>query len=67
MHADADGKLTPDNHDDCESFYVDSKRRSVFFERYFDTCDDDDYIIEVSLLWIRVFIKEHFESISKTL
>ncbi|CAH2048725.1 unnamed protein product, partial [Iphiclides podalirius] len=56
MHADSDGKLTPDNQQDCESFYFDGERRSVFFERYFDTCDDDDYIIDdgtVHVVWAR--------------
>ncbi|CAK1580485.1 unnamed protein product [Parnassius mnemosyne] len=56
MHADAEGRLTPDEQQDCETFYVDSKSRSVLFERYFDTCDDNDYVIEdgtVHVIWAR--------------
>lgn len=47
MHADTHGKVTRDLQQDCEAFYLDSSARSIFFERYFDTCDDDDYVIEV--------------------
>ncbi|XP_014367244.2 tyramine beta-hydroxylase [Papilio machaon] len=56
MHADSDGKVMRDVQQDCEAFYLDSSARSIFFERYFDTCDDDDYIIEdgtVHVVWAR--------------
>lgn len=47
MHSNDLGKLFPDTKQDCEGFYLDSKSRSIIFERFFDTCDNDDYIIEV--------------------
>ncbi|XP_045448195.1 tyramine beta-hydroxylase [Melitaea cinxia] len=56
MHADDNGKLILDVHQDCEAFHVDSKSQSIVFERYFDTCDDDDYVIEdgtVHVVWAR--------------
>ncbi|XP_049873165.1 tyramine beta-hydroxylase [Pectinophora gossypiella] len=56
MHADKEGKLLRDVKQDCEAYYVDSKTRSISFQRYFDTCDDDDYVIEdgtVHVVWAR--------------
>lgn len=47
MHGDDDGKLISDVKQDCDKLNIDSKSRSISFERSFDTCDDDDYIIEV--------------------
>lgn len=49
MHADAEGKLSQDRKQNCDHFYLDMKGQSIVFERYFDTCDDDDYVIEVSI------------------
>ena len=48
MYADNDGKLMRDAKQDCDSFYIDAETQSLVFERFFDTCDPDDYIIEVS-------------------
>lgn len=48
MHGDDDGKLYRDPKQDCDAFYLDAETQSIVFERYFDTCDSDDYIIEVS-------------------
>ncbi|XP_053609984.1 tyramine beta-hydroxylase [Plodia interpunctella] len=56
MHSDKIGNLIRDNKQHCEGFQLDSKTRSVFFERNFDTCDPDDYIIEdgtVHVVWAR--------------
>ncbi|XP_063825725.1 tyramine beta-hydroxylase [Ostrinia nubilalis] len=56
MHADDLGKLFIDAKQDCEGFYLDSKSRSIIFERLFDTCDNDDYVIEdetVHVVWAR--------------
>ncbi|XP_046966055.1 tyramine beta-hydroxylase [Vanessa cardui] len=56
MHADENGKLIRDTHQNCEDFHVDRETRSVTFERYFDTCDKDDYVIEdgtVHVIWAR--------------
>ncbi|XP_034831774.1 tyramine beta-hydroxylase isoform X1 [Maniola hyperantus] len=56
MHADDSGRLIRDVHQNCAGFYVDLKIRSVVFERDFDTCDDDDYLIEdgtVHVIWAR--------------
>ncbi|KAL0838663.1 hypothetical protein ABMA28_016736 [Loxostege sticticalis] len=56
MHSNDLGKLFPDTKQDCEGFYLDSKSRSIIFERFFDTCDNDDYIIEdgtVHVVWAR--------------
>lgn len=47
MYADHEGKLLRDAKQDCDSFYIDAETESLVFERFFDTCDDDDYIIEV--------------------
>lgn len=49
MHADDKGRLHRDAQQNCEGFYVDMKSRSVGFERDFDTCDNDDYLIEVGI------------------
>ncbi|XP_045498203.1 tyramine beta-hydroxylase [Colias croceus] len=56
MHSDGDGKLIRDTKQNCNAFHIDAKSRSISFERYFDTCDDDDYIIEdgtVHVIWAR--------------
>ncbi|XP_073956081.1 tyramine beta hydroxylase [Choristoneura fumiferana] len=56
MHADVSGRLVPDSRQDCEGFQLDSATRSIVFERHFDTCDDNDYIIEdgtVHVVWAR--------------
>ncbi|XP_050684571.1 tyramine beta-hydroxylase [Leptidea sinapis] len=56
MHSDENGKLVRDDKQNCEAFHIDPKTRSVYFDRYFDTCDDDDYIIEdgtVHVIWAR--------------
>lgn len=55
MHSDSKGKLTRDLKQNCDSFYVDAKSRSITFERFFDTCDDDDYIIEVYEIILFIF------------
>lgn len=47
MHADAGGKLFRDKKQNCDKFHLDMQSQSLIFERYFDTCDDDDYVIEV--------------------
>lgn len=49
MHADNNGKLFRDIHQNCDAFHIDSKSKSIIFERSFDTCDRDDYVIEVKL------------------
>lgn len=48
MYADEHSKLMRDAKQDCDSFYVDPEAQSLVFERFFDTCDNDDYILEVS-------------------
>lgn len=48
MHADDEGRLIRDVKQDCDGFYLDTTSQSIIFERNFDTCDDDDYVIEVS-------------------
>ncbi|XP_041979262.1 tyramine beta-hydroxylase isoform X2 [Aricia agestis] len=56
MHSDDEGRLERDVEQNCNKFYVDIRARSVYFERHFDTCDDDDYIIEdetVHVVWAR--------------
>nr|AKL78855.1 tyramine beta hydroxylase [Chilo suppressalis] len=56
MHADAHGKLFRDRQQDCERFHLNSQSRSIVFERSFDTCDKDDYVIEdgtVHVVWAR--------------
>ncbi|CAH0715379.1 unnamed protein product, partial [Brenthis ino] len=56
MHADNNGKLFRDIHQNCDNFHVDSKSKSIVFERSFDTCDRDDYVIEdgtVHVVWAR--------------
>ncbi|XP_026739132.1 tyramine beta-hydroxylase [Trichoplusia ni] len=55
-HADDQGKLIRDNRQDCDSFHLDEATGDLVFERYFDTCDDNDYIIEdgtVHVVWAR--------------
>ncbi|KAH9627911.1 hypothetical protein HF086_015355 [Spodoptera exigua] len=54
MHADDEGKLLRDSQQDCDAFHPDADTQSFIFERFFDTCDDDDYIIEdgtVHIVW----------------
>ncbi|KAI5633676.1 tyramine beta-hydroxylase [Phthorimaea operculella] len=56
MHADSNGKLLRDFKQDCEGYFVDANTRSISFHRLFDTCDDDDYLIEdgtVHVVWAR--------------
>ncbi|KAL4716724.1 hypothetical protein ACJJTC_004843 [Scirpophaga incertulas] len=56
MHANAFGKAFPDAIQNCEGFYLNSKSRSIVFERFFDTCDRDDYVIEdgtTHIVWAR--------------
>ncbi|XP_026762021.2 tyramine beta-hydroxylase [Galleria mellonella] len=56
MHSDEAGKLIRDNKQDCKGFYLDSQTRSIFFERFFDTCDSNDYVIEdgtTHVIWSR--------------
>lgn len=48
MHADNEGKLILDQKQNCDNFHLDMQSQSIVFERYFDTCDADDYLIEVS-------------------
>ncbi|KOB79082.1 Tyramine beta hydroxylase, partial [Operophtera brumata] len=54
MHADAEGKLIQDRKQNCDNFHLVRQSQSIVFERYFDTCDDDDYVIEdgtVHVVW----------------
>ncbi|KAJ0176492.1 hypothetical protein K1T71_007671 [Dendrolimus kikuchii] len=54
MHADDEGRLIRDAKQDCDGFYLDTSSQSIIFERNFDTCDDDDYVIEdgtVHVVW----------------
>ncbi|KAM3965288.1 tyramine beta hydroxylase [Aphomia sociella] len=56
MHTDDTGKLIRDIKQDCKGFHLESKTRSIFFERYFDTCDRNDYVIEdgtTHVIWSR--------------
>ncbi|CAH0585570.1 unnamed protein product [Chrysodeixis includens] len=56
MHADDKGKLIRDKKQNCDLFSLDKATGSLVFERDFDTCDDDDYIIEdgtVHVVWAR--------------
>ncbi|CAH4028352.1 unnamed protein product [Pieris brassicae] len=56
MHSDEKGKLLLDANQNCDAFHVNAKGRCLTFERYFDTCDDDDYVIEdgtVHIIWAR--------------
>ncbi|XP_060803307.1 tyramine beta-hydroxylase [Amyelois transitella] len=56
MHSDKSGNLARDEKQNCEGFYLDSTSRSIIFERDFDTCDPDDYVIEdgtVHMVWAR--------------
>lgn len=50
MHADDEANLIRDAEQDCEGFYFDIETQSIVFERFFDTCDDDDYVIEVQCI-----------------
>lgn len=54
MHADNDGRLTRDRIQNCDAFFFDDETENLVFERYFDTCDDDDYIIDdgtIHIIW----------------
>lgn len=54
MHADGEGKLLRDSQQNCDDFHPDPDTWSFLFERFFDTCDDDDYVIEdgtVHIVW----------------
>ncbi|KAG7308475.1 hypothetical protein JYU34_005685 [Plutella xylostella] len=56
MNADEEGKLFRDINQNCENFVLDTESRSISFERYFDTCDGDDYVIEdgtTHIIWAR--------------
>lgn len=60
MHADSNGRLIRDKQQDCKHFYVNAGTRSLHFERDFDTCDDDDYLIEVQFVSCANLIKKVF-------
>lgn len=47
MYADDEGNLMRDPQQNCDAFYLDVETQSLVFERFFDTCDNDDYVIEV--------------------
>ncbi|XP_047029740.1 uncharacterized protein LOC124637375 [Helicoverpa zea] len=54
MYGDDEGNLMRDPKQDCDAFYLDPETHSLVFERFFDTCDNDDYIIEegtVHVVW----------------
>jgi len=53
MHTDSGGILVTDTHQDyvLDDVYVKRDSRKVFvFHRPYDTCDDDDYLLDVSLI-----------------
>jgi len=56
--ADVDGKLHLDTQQDCDSFAW--RRRGNItkftFSRKFDTCDEHDYIIEVSMIYVSIYV-----------
>ncbi|XP_026327382.1 tyramine beta-hydroxylase isoform X2 [Hyposmocoma kahamanoa] len=55
MHTDSHGNLVRDTlSQDCKNFSFDSKNRVVSFDRKFDTCDVDDFVIKdetVHVIW----------------
>ncbi|KAG6444520.1 hypothetical protein O3G_MSEX003409 [Manduca sexta] len=54
MHANECGKLKRDAKQNCKDFHLDARSESIVFERYFDTCDDNDYVITdgtVHIVW----------------
>lgn len=54
MHSEHDGKLIRDAlSQDCKNFSFDLENRIFSFDRQFDTCDLDDYIIKVSTLRVK--------------
>lgn len=53
MHSDDEGRLIRDIlSQDCKNFSFDLRNRMFHFERQFDTCDIEDYVIKVSILLI---------------
>lgn len=55
MHSDSSGKLIRDVlSQDCKNFSFDLKNRIYSFDRKFDTCDVNDYVIKVSIFFIQV-------------
>lgn len=49
MHTDDEGRLIRDIYgQDCKNFSFDYNYRMFTFERQFDTCDGEDYVIKVS-------------------
>ncbi|NP_001243923.1 tyramine beta hydroxylase precursor [Bombyx mori] len=54
MHTNGQGNLIRDQKQNCEGFYLNTNSQSIIFDRLFDTCDDDDYVIEdgtVHVVW----------------
>lgn len=52
MHTDNNGKLMRDAlSQDCKNFYFDAQKRMFSFDRKFDTCDGDDFVIKVCILF----------------
>lgn len=48
-YANGEGHVNLDKHQDCIGFNWNNDERIIEFSRRFDTCDDEDYIIEVVL------------------
>ncbi|GJQ73025.1 putative oxidoreductase [Trypoxylus dichotomus] len=61
VHADDAGVLLLDEQQDCLNFKIRRDRQTTKFtyQRKFDTCDENDYIVEVSLedsfIWFMTF------------